>query len=76
VRPSLETANEISFAGEAAHGFKAVRQARLLEPDAVPMHVRMPRLDGMKPRAGLHDHDRGDRARRNFRAELTVCEPR
>jgi hypothetical protein len=32
VRPILETAEDIPVVGEAADGFEAVRQARLLEP--------------------------------------------
>jgi DNA-binding NarL/FixJ family response regulator len=48
VRLILETAEDISVVGEAADGFEAVRQARLLEPDVVLMDVRMPRLDGLE----------------------------
>jgi DNA-binding NarL/FixJ family response regulator len=48
VRLILETADDISVIGEAADGFEAVRQARLLEPDLVLMDVRMPRLDGLE----------------------------
>jgi DNA-binding NarL/FixJ family response regulator len=48
VRLILETADDISVVGEAADGFEAVRQARLLEPDVVLMDVRMPRLDGLE----------------------------
>jgi DNA-binding NarL/FixJ family response regulator len=48
VRLILETADDIAVVGEAADGFEAVRQARLLEPDVVLMDVRMPRLDGLE----------------------------
>jgi DNA-binding NarL/FixJ family response regulator len=48
VRLILETAEDIAVVGEAADGFEAVRQARLLEPDVVLMDVRMPRLDGLE----------------------------
>jgi DNA-binding NarL/FixJ family response regulator len=48
VRLILETAHDMSVVGEAADGFEAVRQARLLEPDVVLMDIRMPRLDGLE----------------------------
>jgi len=48
VRLILETTQDISVVGEAADGFEAVRQARLLEPDVVLMDIRMPRLDGLE----------------------------
>lgn len=48
VRLILETTEDISVVGEAADGFEAVRQARLLEPDVVLIDVRMPRLDGLE----------------------------
>jgi DNA-binding NarL/FixJ family response regulator len=48
LRLILETSEDIAVAGEAADGFEAVRQARLLEPDVVLMDVRMPRLDGLE----------------------------
>jgi DNA-binding NarL/FixJ family response regulator len=48
LRLILDTAEDISVVGEAADGFEAVRQARLLAPDVVLMDVRMPRLDGLE----------------------------
>jgi DNA-binding NarL/FixJ family response regulator len=48
VRLILETVDDISVVGEAADGFEAVRQARLLDPDVVLMDIRMPRLDGLE----------------------------
>jgi DNA-binding NarL/FixJ family response regulator len=48
VRLILETTQDISVIGEAADGFDAVRQARLLQPDVVLMDIRMPRLDGLE----------------------------
>jgi DNA-binding NarL/FixJ family response regulator len=50
VRLILETADDFSVVGEAADGFEAVRQARLLEPDVLLMDIRMPRLDGLEAR--------------------------
>jgi DNA-binding NarL/FixJ family response regulator len=48
VRLILEMAQDISVVGEAADGFEAVHQARVLKPDVVLMDVRMPRLDGLE----------------------------
>ena len=48
LRLILDAADDISVVGEAADGFEAVRQARLLSPDVVLMDVRMPRLDGLE----------------------------
>ena len=48
VRLILETTDDIAVVGEAADGFEAVRQARMLEPDVVLMDIRMPRLDGLQ----------------------------
>jgi len=46
-RLSLEAADDVEIAGEAADGYDGVDLARRLRPDVVIMDVRMPRLDGI-----------------------------
>jgi DNA-binding NarL/FixJ family response regulator len=46
-RLSLEAADDVEIAGEAADGQDGVDLARRLQPDVVIMDVRMPRLDGI-----------------------------
>ncbi|MGH3390552.1 MAG: response regulator [Actinomadura sp.] len=47
LRTVMESAPDITVAGEASDGVEAVDLARTLEPDVVIMDIRMPRADGL-----------------------------
>jgi DNA-binding NarL/FixJ family response regulator len=47
-RMILEARDDIEVVGEAEDGVEAVALARSLQPDAILMDVRMPRLDGVE----------------------------
>ncbi|MQY09192.1 response regulator [Actinomadura macrotermitis] len=47
LRTIMETAPDITVAGEASGGAEAVELARTLRPDVVLMDIRMPRGDGL-----------------------------
>lgn len=47
LRTIMESAADITVAGEAADGAEAVSLARSLQPDVVLMDIRMPRTDGL-----------------------------
>ncbi len=47
LRTIMESAADITVAGEAADGAEAVSLARSLQPDVVLMDIRMPRADGL-----------------------------
>ncbi|GAA1949687.1 response regulator transcription factor [Amycolatopsis minnesotensis] len=47
LRTIMESAEDITVAGEAADGAEAVSTARSARPDVVLMDIRMPRADGL-----------------------------
>lgn len=47
LRTIMQSAADITVAGEAADGAEAVSLARSLKPDVVLMDIRMPRADGL-----------------------------
>ena len=47
-RMILDARDDIEVVGEAGDGAEAVALARSLQPDAILMDVRMPRLDGVE----------------------------
>ena len=48
LRLLLEATGEIDVVGEAENGYKAVREARRLQPDVVLMDIAMPLLNGVQ----------------------------
>src|ERR1700734_255513 len=44
----LEAEQDLTVAGEAADGARALHQARLLDPDVILMDIRMPKMNGIE----------------------------
>jgi DNA-binding NarL/FixJ family response regulator len=51
----LQTDQRFEVVGEAADGYEAIAQARLLQPDLVILDVAMPRLDGLQAIPKIHE---------------------
>jgi DNA-binding NarL/FixJ family response regulator len=56
LRLLLETQKDISVAGEAADGRKAVHEVKRLCPDVVIMDIAMPELNGIDATRQIRDH--------------------
>ena len=48
LRSLLKASDDIDVIGEAENGYRAVGEARRLQPDVVLMDLAMPRLNGME----------------------------
>src|SRR5262245_26997786 len=52
----LSTSEEFGLVNEASDSHEAVAQVERLEPDVVPMDLRMPGMSGLEAVAQLHEH--------------------
>ena len=59
VRELLCSYSDIEVVGEAVDGVQAIDDAERLQPDAVVMDIRMPRLDGIQATQAIKTHNPG-----------------
>ena len=53
MRGRLDRVGDITVVGEAESGDEAVQLAKGLEPDVIPMDIKMPGLNGIDQRSGV-----------------------